>query len=285
MGDTAERRATQRIGLIGDPVEHSLSPAFQQPAFDALGLGITYELWHTTASELPARFDLLRSGEALGANVTVPHKEAAFAAMDEVSPLAHRAGAVNTIIPRDGRLYGDNTDIYGFLAPLRERNVALSELRVVILGAGGAARGVVAALLDAGVASVAVANRTAARAQELIADLGDERVTTIALDAVSDRATATDLLVNSTAIGWNGTNLPVETGVFRLLPPGAIVYDLTYRETPFLAAARSAGIETIDGLPMLVHQGARSFELWTGQAAPVDLMWRAAVAARAARHD
>ena len=285
MGDGAERGTTHRIGLIGDPVEHSLSPAFQQPAFDALSLGITYELWHTPAAELPARFELLRRGNALGANVTVPHKEAAFAAMDEVSPLAHRARAVNTIIPRDGRLFGDNTDIHGFLAPLHERTVAFSELRVLILGAGGAARGVVVALLDAGAASVAVANRTVARAEELAADLSDPRLTAIALNAVSDRATATDLLVNSTAIGWNGTNLPVETGVFRLLPPGAIVYDLTYRETPFLAAARSAGIETIDGLPMLVHQGARSFELWTGRAAPVDVMWQAAVAARAARHD
>lgn len=278
-GDPGRRR----IGLIGDPVEHSLSPSFQQPAFDELKLGITYELWHTPAGELPHRFDLLRRGDALGANVTVPHKEAAFEAMDEVSPLARRAGAVNTIVPRDGTLFGDNTDIHGFLAPLREREKDIGNLRVTLVGAGGAARGVVVALLDAGVRRISIANRTIVRAEEMIDQLDDPRLSPITLDNVIERAGETDLLVNSTSVGWNGTNLPVERGVFRLLPEGAIVYDLTYRETPFLAAARSAGIETIDGLPMLVHQGARSFELWTGRPAPVDLMWRAAVTARAAR--
>ncbi|MDQ4045706.1 MAG: shikimate dehydrogenase [Chloroflexota bacterium] len=269
--------------MIGDPVEHSLSPLFQQPALDALDLGITYELWHTPVEELSQRFDLLRKGEALGANVTVPHKEAAFAAMDELSPLARRAGAVNTIIPRDGQLYGDNTDIHGFLVPLRERGIDFGNLRIIILGAGGAARGVVVALLEAGARQITMANRTVTRAEELVRQVDDQRLRPISLDDVVERAEETDLLVNSTSIGWNGTNLPVDAGVFRLLPEGAIVYDLTYRETPFLAAGRSAGIEVIDGLPMLVHQGARSFELWTGRPAPIDLMWRSAVAARDAR--
>ncbi|MDQ3549328.1 MAG: shikimate dehydrogenase, partial [Chloroflexota bacterium] len=161
----ADDRLTNRIGLIGDPVEHSLSPSFQQPAFDALGLSIRYELWHTPLEKLPARLDDIRGGRALGANVTVPHKEAAFALMDAVSDVARRAGAVNTISLRDGRLVGDNTDVHGFIVPLRERGFEFHASRAVILGAGGAARGVAIALLDAGIARLTIVNRTRQRAE------------------------------------------------------------------------------------------------------------------------
>jgi len=273
----------RRIGLIGDPVEHSLSPAFQQPAFDALGLDIRYELWPTTLEMLPGRLDDLRAGRALGANVTVPHKEAAFAAMDDVSDLARRVGAVNTIVPRRGRLFGDNTDVHGFLVPLRERGARLDELEAVIIGAGGAARGIVVALLDAGVSRVNLLNRTAGRAERLAAELQDDRVVAARSEVALALAPRTGLLVNATSIGWHGDTLPVDPDVFLALPRDALAYDLTYRETPFLRAAGAAGIATIDGLPMLVHQGARSFELWTGRPAPVEVMWAAAVAARAAR--
>ncbi len=273
----------RRVGLIGDPVEHSLSPAFQQPAFDALGLDVRYELWPTPLAMLPSRLDDLRAGRARGANVTVPHKEAAFAAMDDVSDLARRAGAVNTIVPRDGRLYGDNTDIYGFIVPLRERGVRFAALDAIVLGAGGAARGIVVALLDAGVRRVHVVNRTADRAERLAAALADERVVPAPSSAAIALAPSAGLLINATSLGWDGQELPVDRGVFAALPSTSIAYDLTYRETPFLRAARDAGRASIDGLSMLVHQGARSFELWTGQPAPVEVMWKAAVAARAAR--
>jgi shikimate dehydrogenase len=269
--------------LIGDPVEHSLSPIFQQPAFDALGLDIRYELWPTPLHLLPERIDDIREGRALGANVTVPHKEAVFRLMDTLSETARRAGAVNTIVGRDGVLHGENTDVYGFTVPLADHQFDFIASRAVILGAGGAARGVAVALLEAGIAQITILNRTPDRALRLATALADARVQPGALNTVTDLASDTHLLINATAIGWNGTNLPVDLAVFRLLPEHAIVYDLTYRTTPYLRAASEAGVKTIDGLPMLVHQGARSFELWTGQSAPVDLMWRAAVTERAAR--
>lgn len=273
----------RRVGLIGDPVEHSLSPAFQQPAFDALGLDVRYELWPTPLAMLPDRLADLRAGRALGANVTVPHKEAAFAAVDDVSDLARRAGAVNTIVLRDGRLYGDNTDIHGFIVPLAELGVRFSEMEAIVLGAGGAARGIVVALLDAGIRRVHVLNRTVERADRLAAALRDDRIAPAATSAATALAPAATLLVNATSLGWQSQELPLDAALFAAMPRHAIAYDLTYRQTPFLRAARDAGLATIDGLPMLVHQGARSFELWTGRAAPIDVMWSAAVAARAAR--
>ncbi len=273
----------QRIGLIGDPVAQSLSPAFQQPAFDMLGLAIRYELWPTTLAELPARLDSIRNGDALGANVTVPHKEAAFALMDAVSDIARRVGAVNTISVRDGQLTGDNTDVHGFVAPLRDRQFEFQTTHAIILGAGGAARAVAVALLDAGIARLTIVNRTLHRADTIATELDDPRVSTHTLDALADQMTGAGLLVNATAIGWSDEAFPIQQGTFSRLAPGAVAYDLTYRETPFLRAAGAAGLATIDGLPMLVHQGARSFEIWTGQPAPVEEMWRSAVAARTER--
>lgn len=273
---------TRRVGLIGDPVEHSLSPAFQQPAFDALGMAIRYELWPTPLAELPARLDDLRAGRAIGANVTVPHKEAVFAAMDDVSDLAQRVGAVNTIVRRGDRLYGDNTDAYGFIVPLRDRGVEFSRLDAVVLGAGGAARGVVVALLDAGVQRVHVLNRTVERARRMVAEIDDPRLMSGSTGDDSG-ITGAGLIVNATSLGWHDDALPIDREAFDRLARDAIAYDLTYRETAFLRAARAAGLAAIDGLPMLVHQGARSFELWTGRPGPVDVMWSAAVQARAAR--
>lgn len=276
----ASDQSRRRIGLIGDPVEHSLSPAFQQPAFDALGLPIRYELWRTTQAELPARVDEIRAGRALGANVTIPHKHAAFALVDTVSDVARRAGAVNTISIRDGRLIGDNTDVHGFIIPLRERRFDFHTSRAVLLGAGGAARGVAVALLDAGIAELTIVNRTRQRADDIAVALADRRILTSGLDDLPAHGSGANLLVNATAIGWTDTAMPAGDAVFGLLDANAVAYDLTYRDTPFLAAANDIGLTTIDGLPMLVHQGARSFEIWTGHPAPVELMWKSALAAR-----
>lgn len=270
---------TGRIGLIGDPVEHSLSPAFQQAAFDALSIPVRYERWHTSADEIPLRLAGLRTGAIYGANVTVPHKEAFFRAADERSELATRVGAANTLLARDGQIFADNTDVYGFARPLQERGFLFGDSRAIVLGAGGAARGVVVALLDAGIAQVVVANRTVARAEELCRALADPRAGACALDAVAARADGVRLLVNSTAIGWHGDELPLDPSTFERLANDAIAYDLTYRETPFLAQAAARGLTTLNGLSMLVHQGARSFELWTGVPAPLDIMWAAATGA------
>lgn len=275
----------QRIGLIGDPVEHSLSPAFQQPAFDALGLPITYELWPTRRDDVATRLADIREGRALGANVTVPHKELAYSLVDEVSETARRAGAINTISVRDGRLIGDNTDVHGFGVPLYERDFDFASSSAVILGAGGAARAVAVALLDAGIASLSIVNRTPERAAEIVAAIQDVRVKAHGLDALYDQLGGASLLVNATSLGWTGSESPATPEAFARLGANAVAYDLTYRETPFLRAARTAGVEVIDGLAMLVHQGAKSFEIWTGRPAPVALMWEHAVAVRAERSE
>lgn len=277
------KQITGRIGLIGDPVEHSLSPVFQQAAFDALGIPVRYELWRTAASAIRARIASMRVGAIYGANVTVPHKEAFAAAVDRLSDIARRAGAVNTIVrDEDGQLYGDNTDVYGFIQPLRERDFPFAESDAFVLGAGGAARAVVLGLLDVGIRAVTIANRSLGRADALAADLNDPRIRTCALDDAMEHVSGALLVVNATALGWHGET-PVESGFFEQLAPGALAYDLTYRRTPYLAAAEAAGLDILDGLPMLVHQGARAFELWTGEQAPVELMMEAAIRARDAR--
>jgi shikimate dehydrogenase len=271
---------SKRVGLIGDPVAHSLSPAFQQPAFDALAPGIRYELWPTPAEIINERLAMLRSGGALGANVTVPHTQAFYAAVDSLSDGAQRAGAVNTIVARDGVLAGHNTDIHGFGVPLIERGFPFDTSRVVVLGAGGAARGVLVALLERNAAEIVVVNRTVARAEDVVRILGDGRIGAAPLADAVAAARGAALIVNATSIGWEDTAPPVDPAVFDVLGPSAIAYDLTYRDTAFLRAAAQRGLATLDGLEMLVHQGAKSFELWTGIAPPIELMLDAARAAR-----
>ena len=272
-----------RVGLIGFPVEHSLSPAFQQAAFDAIGLAIRYELWPTSAEEMEQRVASLRGPEFLGANVTVPHKERAFALMESVSDTARRAGAVNTIVKRDGQLHGENTDVAGFLAPLEQRGLRPSEMNVIVLGAGGAARGVVVALQSASCEQIVVANRTVERAASLAEELGGSLEVCGLDDALMERAERADLLVNATSLGWEGDRLPCDAAVLRALASDTLVYDLTYRETPLLRAARRLGLPTLDGLEMLVAQGAESFRYWTGHEPPVELMLATARTAAQAR--
>ena len=267
---------TRYAGLIGFPVEHSLSPVFQQAAFDALGLDVRYELWPTPDEAVPERIVSLRAPRFIGANVTVPHKERAFALMESVSDIARRAGAVNTIVKRDGKLHGENTDVPGFLAPLRQRGFDLSRMSVVVLGAGGAARGVVVALQSADCPRIVVANRTVERAERLASELGGPLEFSGLDDSLVRHLEAADLLVNATALGWQGERLPLTETALRSLPSTSLVYDLTYRETPLLRAATRLGHSTLDGLEMLVAQGAESFRLWTVEEPPYDIMLAAA---------
>lgn len=268
-----------RVGVIGDPVAHSLSPALHQPALDLAGIPAVYERWHTPAATLADRIASLRDPRALGANVTVPHKVAVIPLLDEVSSAAARAGAVNTIVNRAGTLFGDNTDIHGFAAAVGDAapDVAL------VLGAGGAARAVVLALEAIGVGEIVVANRDPGRVARLADDLGPApvRPTPLTAEALARELPRAGLLVNATAVGWHASETPIDPALLDLLPRDAVVVDLTYRDTDFLAAAAARGHAVVDGLPMLVHQGARAFELWTGYQAPVDIMLAAARAARA----
>ena len=268
--------------MIGDPVAHSLSPALHQPALDELRIPATYERWHTTAAELPERIAGLRLPDALGASVTVPHKIAVMSLVDEVSPAAARAGAVNTVVNRNGVLFGDNTDIHGFTMTVSEALGGDVPRTALVLGAGGAARAVVLALEAIGVEQITVANRDPARAVSLAGELLPAPVRPATLDDETLRAELphTGILVNATALGWHAGETPIDLELLALLPENALVADLTYRDTELLLAAAARALRTADGLPMLVHQGARAFALWTGYPPPLATMLTAARAAR-----
>jgi shikimate dehydrogenase len=271
-----------RLGVIGDPVAHSLSPALHQPALDELGIPAVYERWHTPAAEVAGRVESLREAAILGASITVPHKLTVMGLVDDVSPAARRAGAVNTVVNRDGTLFGDNTDIHGFSVSVSESLAGRVPPMALVLGAGGAARAVVLALESAGIQEIVVANRDAARASRLARDLTPAPVHPVHLtdELLARELPRCGLLVNATSLGWHAGESPIDLHSLERLPPGAVVADLTYRDTELLLAARERGLETVDGLPMLVHQGARAFELWTGYPAPVATMLGAARVAR-----
>ena len=272
------------LGVIGYPLKRSLSPAFQQAALDHLRLDVEYQAWPTPEDALATRITTMRSPTVLGANVTIPHKEAVLPLLDAVDPLAARIGAVNTIVNRDGQLYGCNTDVVGFMRALREDGGFEPEgRRVVIAGAGGAARAVVAALLENGTRSITVINRRLSRANRLVADMtelaGSSELRALPEMYASWAAvmSSCDLLINCTSAGSSGSEeeSPVPIDLIR---PRMLVYDLIYHptETLLMAAGRQAGAPVLSGLPMLVYQGAASFELWTEQKAPLDIMLVAA---------
>lgn len=272
---------TRRAGLIGDPVAHSVSPAFQQAAFDALGLDVRYEPWRTAHDDLPARVASLRFPDVVGVNVTVPHKQAVISLLDFIAPAAQSAGAVNTIVNRDGLLYGYNTDIEGFLGALRlDGGFEPAGTRVALVGAGGAARAVLAALVDAASEHVLILNRSVERARALAADLGGGRAAGVALaaDEVAQAALLRDraLIVNCTTIGMRHGREELESPVCaEAIPVGSFVCDIVANplQTPFMRAATERGCRTLGGLAMLVRQGAASFQLWTGEQAPIDVMF------------
>lgn len=279
------------MGILGYPLGHSISPAFQQAAFEHIGLATRYEAWQTAPAALARAVSCLRQEGYLGANVTVPHKVAVRDHVDELDPWAEAIGAVNTIVNLHGRLIGFNTDAYGLIQSLKsEARFDARGKRVVLLGAGGAARAAAFGLAREGVASLAIANRTVARAEELAADLRDTVADVLALDpessTLAERTASADLIVNATSVGMRGgpaeDRSPVADG---LIPPACVVLDMVYNPeaTPLLEMAKDAGASIVGGLPMLVHQGAAAFERWTGKKAPIDVMFAAARRALAAQ--
>lgn len=275
---------TKFVGLIGYKLKHSISPQFQQVAFDYLGLDIRYEVWETAKDELPNVVEGVRDASRLGANVTIPHKEAVLPLLDKVDQLARRIGAVNTIVKKDGKLVGYNTDANGFIRALEEDGGFVPKgKRAVLIGAGGAARAAGFALVGAGVKSLVILNRTQDRGEALAWDLKISDTKVIALRWKDGRTLTAlaecDLLVNCTSVGLKDSasegRSPLGIG---LIPKRALVYDVVYNpiETPLITAAKRAGARTLGGLPMLVYQGAASFELWTGKSAPIDIMMRVA---------
>lgn len=266
----------KQCGLIGEPVEHSLSPVMQNAAFREVGLDASYALWGTAAAEVPSRLASLRADDMLGANVTVPHKQLAMPECDEVSVTARRIGAVNTIVNKGGTLRGDNTDAYGFAAMIRQAGLRDGRHgQALVIGAGGAARAVIVALQQLAFPRILLANRSGDKARALADELGGGDVYPADWDSLDDDLRASKLVVNATSLGWHGGEMPLTPAQLNRLSRSALVVDLTYRDTDLLRAVRSRGIAGVDGLDMLIHQGARSFTLWTGVDAPVDVMRQA----------
>ncbi len=265
--------ATALAFLLGYPVSHSLSPAMHQAAFRASGLNAVYLPWAVAPAHLAQTVDALRGLQNfLGANLTIPHKEAVLPLLDALTPEARFIGAVNTIIREGEVLLGDNTDGPGFLTSLA---AALpngpKDCTVVVLGAGGAGRAVALVLARAGCGRLTILNRTAARADELAsvvaATVPECSVTAGPLRPDTRIEPAPDLIVNTTAVGLRPHDPPLFA--YDFLEAHTAVYDLIYRprETPLLAAARHRGCPAVNGLDMLLEQGALAFERWTGQPA------------------
>ena len=275
---------TKRLGIIGYPIGHSISPIFQQAALDALGIDAIYEKWEVTPEGVGDFVNGLRAPDSWGINITLPHKQAVIPLLDEVDEWATAAGAVNTIVNHDGRLTGHNTDGPGFLRALQvETGYDPKGTRALILGAGGAARGILLALARGGVDSLVIANRTMERA-ETLAKLAVENgvkseAIPIAGNVLIKAAASADLIVNCTSVGMS--HGPDEQGTpltAAQIPASAIVNDVVYTplETPLLMEAAAAGATALGGLHMLVYQGVLSFQMWTGQEAPADVMLAAA---------
>ena len=272
------------VGLIGYPLGHTISPAFQQAAFDYHSLPVKYHAWPTHPDLLEKKVSSLRGREYLGANVTVPHKERVAGLVDRLDAAAAAIGAVNTIVRENGDLAGYNTDAYGFVTSLHATGgFDPRGKRAVLLGAGGAARAAVFALAEEGVRSLVIANRTLERAESLAASVGGAvpDVAAVPLGGPGlERAVAdADLIVNSTSVGMQGSDAgSVSPLRAALIPASALVYDMVYNpaRTPLLEEAAEAGAACLGGLPMLVYQGAGAFERWTGLDAPVEVMFKAA---------
>jgi shikimate dehydrogenase len=276
---------TKRVVLIGHPVAHSLSGAMQQAAFDATGIAAQYEQWDRTPLALAAAIAEIRGDDFLGANVTIPHKERVVPLMDRLTEEAQATGAVNTITREARRLVGHNTDVAGFSIAL-DKLVGRQKMprHAVVLGAGGGARAVVYGLIRSGFQRVVIFNRHLHRAEGLVKHFGrsashmELRAMPWHDSVVESELAKTKILINSTSIGLTRDESPVPA---EIIPGDLLVLDLIYNRTRFLRDAEAAGCTVMDGETMLLHQGAAAFSLWTGQAAPLEVMANALAEARA----
>jgi shikimate dehydrogenase len=276
-----------RAGVVGWPVEHSRSPTIHRYWLKKLGLSGSYEKFAVRPGEFRAFVDKIGEDGLAGANVTVPHKEAAFSACGERTAVAEALGAVNTLWRQDGRLMGDNTDVAGFLANMDEAAPGWAERAkvAVVIGAGGAARATVYALISRGFERVAIANRTQARAEALAAHFGGS-TTALPWSDLASASRDADLLVNASSLGMIGQ--PPLAVDLTDLPRRAVVADAIYvpLRTPLIEAARTRGLQTVEGLGMLLHQAAPAFARWFGREPVVTAELRALVEAEvAATHE
>ena len=275
-------------GIIGDPIEHTMSPVMHNAAFRKLGIDYVYLPFRVLPEELEKAVAGMRALNIRGLNVTIPHKVAIIPFLDKLDPLAEKIGAINTIVNEDGVLTGYNTDAIGFLQALLEKEIEPEGKNMVILGAGGASRAISFILAERG-ANPVILNRQLARAEDLarrIAQVFKKEVKALALGEqnLADVLVRADILINTTSVGMSPDidKTPVPA---KLLNPGLVVFDIVYNptKTRLLREAEAAGAKTINGLDMLVWQGALAFEKWTGRKVPLDLMKREAI--KALRHE
>jgi shikimate dehydrogenase len=269
---------TKLYGIFGYPIGHSLSPLMHNTAFAHHGLDAVYLPFAVPPAHLEMAVKSIVALQMGGVNVTIPHKQAVMAWMDDLSPEARLIGAVNTIHLRDGRLHGYNTDGIGFLRALEEAGSDVAGRTVMLLGAGGAARAIAVQLCLSGIRHLYLANRTLARAENLAAFLkqniahADISVVTFGGPSLVAHLPDTDIVVNATSMGMSPHDpMPLPSNE---LGPRHLVCDIVYRplHTPLLRAAQRQGARSVDGLGMLLHQGAKAFEIWTDNAFPIALI-------------
>lgn len=267
-------------GIIGYPVKHSKSPTFQTAAFQALGINAVYVPFHVKPEDLQKAVEGIKALSIKGVNVTVPHKEEVIKYVNEISEEVKFIGAANTIENIDGYLKAYNTDAYGFIRGLKEllekAGKEISELSFLVLGAGGASRAIVYGLIKEGAKKIYLANRTLEKAEKLIFDFKhlnrfiEDTIEPIELSKVEEYLSKVNVIVNTTSVGLH----PEDKALFdyEKIMKKHIVVDIIYKKTPLLKKAEEKGCLWQDGLPMLLYQGARSFEIWTKREAPIEVM-------------
>lgn len=283
MGRTDMYPGIKVAALIGYPLKHSISPAFQQAAFDYYGLNVRYEIWETESSELERAIDNLRQPTCLGANVTIPYKEATIPLLDRVEGLAPDIGAVNTIVKKGNQLIGYNTDAGGFLRSLKDKEgFDPKGKKATMIGAGGVARAIGFVLVRSGIQSLAIYDIDLERTRNLASELKSNVISVLKSDKddnFRDTMSSADLLINCTPVGMKHSPSESQSPVAdELISPKSLVYDVVYNptQTTLMKQAEMRGAHAVGGLSMLVYQGVEAFELWTGQKAPVDIMMKQA---------
>jgi shikimate dehydrogenase len=272
---------TRVCAIIGDPVEHSLSPVMHNAAFKELGLNLVYVAFTVTSTELKTAVLGAKSLGLRGLNVTMPHKNAVMSHLDEVDSTAKSIGAVNTVLNNQGKLIGYNTDGSGAMIALQENGVYPEEKKLVLLGAGGAAKAI-AYQAAQDVEELVILNRTAEKAKKLAEALksfgAKVKAGTLSFEVLKQELPTTDILVNATSVGMH-PDVDISPVPSDLLHSDLSVMDIIYNplETKFLKDAKSAGAKVVSGIEMLLYQGAVAFEIWTNCPAPVEVMREAAL--------
>ena len=267
---------TEVYGIIGYPVKHSKSPQFQTAAFLSLKINGIYLPFEVKPEDLENAVNGIKALSIKGINITVPHKEEVIKYLDEISQEVKYIGACNTIKNIDGYLKGYNTDAYGFIRGLKEILPEPHKKSFLVIGAGGASRAVLYGLINEGVQNIIVANRTVERIYEIIEDFKtlnrfiDQIIQPIGLDQIEKKLDGVDVIVNTTSVGLKDEDPSLFD--YSKIKKDHIVVDIIYKKTKLLKVAEEKGCLFQDGLSMLLYQGAKAFEIWTGQKAPIDVM-------------